>query len=303
MLDNISKQINTELQKEQDHKDFYELIHEDVEFDNFIDDKFLNLNENGVSNKMLKNEMPFLFIEDTVVDDELVTNLQNEVEYEDNYEKKPITDNDTTTKLQDPADYKDEFTAKYASDVEVNTKLDKEVEYNDTQKTPVNIDEFSNEAAELLFEMGDLLGALELLEEAECDMTVPNQVKCPDEGETIPQADEAKVGDTEDPDMPEGVVMEAEETQAADDGAEDVESDTDVEAADDEASLDEDFFALFESSDEDCEDEDNDDEDEDEEEKDSDSEGKEEDEDKDDEDEDEEDGKKSESFSILDLFA
>jgi hypothetical protein len=298
MLDNISKQINTELQEEQARKDFYDLVHEDFEFDNFIDNKFLNLNENGVNNKMLKNEMPFLFIEDTVVDDELVTNLQNEVDYEDDFERKPIADSDETTDLQEPKDYDDDFATKYASDVEVDTDLDKEVDYKDTQTTPVNIDEFSNEAAELLFEMGDLLGALELLEGADCDMTVPNEVKCPDEGDTIPQAPEAKVADTEYPNKPEGVVMEADDEAAVAD---------DAEGGDDETALDEDFFSLFESSDEDCDDEDDDkdsdsDEDEDDEDKKDEDEDSDSDEDEDEDKDDEDDGKKSESFSILDLF-
>jgi hypothetical protein len=251
MLTTISKQINTELQKEQDSRDFYDLIHEDTEFNNFIDSKLLNLNENGVNNKMLKNEMPFLFIEDTVVDDELVTDLQKEVDYEDNCTRKPIEDLDSTTDLQEPVDAKDDFKVNHASDVEVDTKLDKEVDYEDTQTTPVDIEEFSNEAADLLFEMGDILGAYSLLDESEdvenVDMTVPNEVKCPDEGETIPQADEADVGETKYPNMPEGVVMETEET----DVDTETDADADAEVVDEDVALDEEFFALFESSDED----------------------------------------------------
>lgn len=305
MLDTISKQINTDLQKEKDRQDFYDLIHEDVEFNNFIDNKFLNLNENGVSSQMLKNEMPFLFIEDTLVDDDLITNLQNEVEYEDKCQKKPISDMDVTTKLQEPENYDDNFDAKFASDADPDTNLTKEVEYSDNQKTPVNIDEFSNEAADLLFEMGDILGALDLMEDA--DMTVPNEVDCPDEGEPIPQADEAKVGDTENPDMPEGVVMEAEEE--IEEGGDEAEEGGDEAEVSEDSSLEEDFFALFESSDEDdddCEECDEEDEDDDESEEDDDKDDEEdkeeEDDDKDDEDESEEDDKKSESFSILDLF-
>lgn len=285
MLDNISKQINADLQKEKDRKAFYDLIHEDVEFNDFIDNKILRLNENGVNDKMLKNEMPFLFIEDTVVDDELITNLQNEIDYEDNYEKKPITDSDETTDLQEPKDYDDDFSFQYASDADADTKLNKEVDYSDNQKTPVNIDEFSNEAAELLFEMGDILGAFEILEEAEADMTVPNVVCCPDEADTIEQAEEADVEDNEDPVLSDldGVVMEEEEMDMED--------------------LEESFFSLFESSDEDCDDEDDDceedDDDEDEEEEDKDDEK----EDKEDDEEEEKDEKLEESFSILDLFS
>ena len=291
MLNNISKKINAELQKEQDQKDFLMLINEDTEHENFIDNRILNISENGVNNEMLKNEMPFLFIEDTVVDDDLITNLQNEVDYEDNFEKKPITDNDETTDLQEPKDYDDDFSAQYASDAEADTKLTKEVDYADNQKTPVNIDEFSNEAADFLFEMGDILGVMDLLED--CDGTVPNEVKCPDEGDVIPQADEANVCDTEDPDMPEGVVMEDWFMEADEEAPAEGEDD-----AEDAESLEEEFNALFESADDDeDEDDDSDEDDEDE---------------SDDEDEECEDckkgecekhGKKSESVGILDLFA
>ena len=289
MLNNLSKQINTELQNEQDSKDFYELIHEDVEFENFIDNKLLNLSENGVNNEMLKNEMPFLFIEDTVVDDELVTNLQNEVDYEDDFEKKPISDNDNTTDFQEPKDFTDDFSAQYASDAEADTKLNKEVDYADNQKTPVNIDEFSNEAAEFLFEMGDILGAMELLEAQECDGT-NLEVDCPDEGDVIPQADEAKVCDTE---APKGGLVEPVSEE------EEMEVDEDEELDEDFASLEEEFNALFESADEDDDDED---EDESEEE---DKEDKDEDDDSDEEEESEEDEKKElkESYNILDWFA
>lgn len=298
MLNNISKQINAELKKEQDQKDFYMLIHEDTEYENFIDNRILNLSENGVNEEMLKNEMPFLFIEDTVVDDDLITNLQNEVDYEDNYEKKPISDSDETTKLQEPEDFKDDFSTQYASDADADTKLNKEVDYADNQKTPVNIDEFSNEAVDLLFEMGDILGALELMEAAECDGTLL-KVSCPDEGETIPQADEADVKDTESPKG--GLVEPTSKKLVSEADAEE------VEEADDDDTLEEEFNALFESSDED-EDEDEDEEDESSDEDESDDES-EEDEDCDDEEEcdEDKDEKKDEnlkeSFSILDWFA
>jgi len=289
MLNNLSKQINTELQNEQDSKDFYELIHEDVEFENFIDNKLLNLSENGVNNEMLKNEMPFLFIEDTVVDDELVTNLQNEVDYEDDFEKKPISDNDNTTDFQEPKDFTDDFSAQYASDAEADTKLNKEVDYADNQKTPVNIDEFSNEAVDFLFEMGDILGAMELME-SECDGTLL-KVSCPDEGETIEQAEEADVKDTE---RPVGGLVEpvAEADEEMTDDSDDMES------------LDEEFAALFESSNEDEEDEDEDEEEEEEDSEEEDDKESEE-EEKECDDEECEDDKKElkESYSILDWFA
>lgn len=281
MLNNISKKINLELQKEQDRQDFYMLIHEDTQYENFIDDRILNLNENGVNDKMLKNEMPFLFIEDTVVDDELVTNLQNEIEYEDNFEKKPISDNDETTELQEPKDFDDNFSAQYASDADADTDLTKEVDYNDNQKTPVNIDEFSNEAADLLFEMGDILGAMSLIESEECDGTNLT-VDCPDEGDVIPQADEADVEDTEEP---EGYMVEEDEEMSDDAGGDDI-------AEEDFSSLEEEFNALFEDSDEDDSDDDDDEDDSDE------------DDEKDDDKEecDDEDCEKSESVSILDWF-
>jgi len=291
MLNDISKKINADLQKEQDQKDFYMLIHEDTDFENFIDNKILNLSENGVNDKMLKNEMPFLFIEDTVVDDDLITNLQNEVEYEDNFEKKPVADSDETTQLQEPEEIKDDFSAQYASDADADTKLTKEVDYADNQKTPVNIDEFSNEAAEFLFEMGDILGAMELLEAQECDGT-NLEVDCPDEGDVIPQAAEANVCDTE---SPEGGLVEPTSESADEEEMETEELDEDF------SSLDEEFNALFESSDEeDDEDEDSDDEEDEEDES-------EEDDDKEDEDSDDEEDEKEEelkeSFSILDWFA
>jgi len=303
MLNNISKQINADLQREQDRQDFLMLIHEDTDHENFIDNKILNLSENGVNDKMLKNEMPFLFIEDTVVDDDLITNLQNEVDYEDNFEKKPISDTDETTKLQEPEDYDDNFSTQYASDADPDTKLTKEVDYVDNQKTPVNIDEFSNESvADLLFEMGDVLGAMELMEAAECDGTLL-KVDCPDEGETIPQADEADVKDTE---SPKGGLVEPTFSEEGD-----AEMSDDDAAAEDFSSLEEEFNALFESADEDEDDEDEEEEEEEESEEDEDDSDEEEKEDKKDEEECddeecEEDEKKEElkeSVSILDWFA
>jgi len=250
MLNNISNKINSDLKREQDQKDFYALIHEDTAYENFIDTRILNLNENGVNDKMLKNEMPFLFVEDTVVDDELITNLQNEVDYEDNFNRSNASDSDETTRLQEPEDFEDNFSTQYASDADADTKLNKEVDYSDNQKSPVNIDEFSNEAANYLFEMGDILGAIEVLGEAqECDGT--NLVAhCPDEGDVIPQADEADVCDTEDP---EGGLVEP-VSESDEEAGEDVGEDDAVE---------EDFtmfegFSLIESSD-DEEDEDDDD--------------------------------------------
>jgi len=296
MLNNLSKKINNELQEEQDRQDFYMLIHEDTEYENFIDNRLLNLSENGVNDQMLKNEMPFLFIEDTVVDDDLITTLEKEVDYEDNFDKKPISDNDETTDLQEPKDFSDDFSAKYASDADADTKLTKEEDYADNQKTPVNIDEFSNEAAvDFLFEMGDILGALELMEAEECDGT-NLEVDCPDEGDVIPQADEADVDDTE---SPEGGLVEP--VSESDEFEEDEDS-----LDEDFSSLEEEFNALFESSEEDDEDDEDDSEEEDEDEEDDSDEDDSDDEDSDDDEEcedDEDDEKKSESVSILDWFA
>lgn len=275
MLEELSKQINTELQEEQDRKDFYELIHEDFEFDTFLDNNILNLSENGVNNEMLKNEMPFLFIEDTAIDNDVITTLQDEVEYEDNYDKKPIFDLNDTTRLQEPEDFDDDFSIEYASDADSDTRLTREEDYSDNQKTPVNIDEFSNEAADILFEMGDILGALSLLEDE--DM--------------IDQADEADVDDTEYPDMPEGVVMEEEDFEPEDETLES-------------------FYSLFEDADSDDDEDDSDDEDDDEEDEDDDEDSDdEEDEECDDDDCDEDDeveecGKNcvKESFDFFDYI-
>jgi len=143
--------------------------------------------------------------------------------------------------------------------------------------------------------MGDILGALELLEAQACDGT-NLQVHCPDEGDVIPQADEADVCDTE---RPAGGLVEpvSEEGDAEMAGAEGAD-----EGGDDAESLEEEFNALFESADED-EDEDEDEEDEDSEEDSEDEEDEEDSEDDEDEEECDEDDCKKESVSILDWFA
>jgi hypothetical protein len=236
MLNNISKKINRELQEEQNRIDFKLLINEDT-FDS-IDDKLLHLNENGVNENMLKKEMPFLFVEDTVVDDTLVTNLQNELDYEDNFNREVISDSDELTDLQEPVDYDDNFAVKYANDVDVDTDLFKEVNYNDNKDTPVNIDEYSNESVDLLVDMGDL----ELMEDCCCDCTTPNEVDCPDEGEEIEQAEEADVD--EETEEPEGSVVE----------------DFLGLVEEDEEAIEESFFGLTEEDESDDEDSDEEDE-------------------------------------------
>jgi len=321
MLDNVFNEINKDLEKEQSRQDFYDLLHEDIEFNSFIDENLLKLSENGVNNAMLKNEMPFLFIEDTTVDEDLITNLQHEVDYEDSFNRKPIYDLDTTTRFQEPVDYDDNFSASYTSDVEADTYLNREIDYSDNQRTPVNIDEFSNEDTDFFLEMEDM----ESFMEAECDMTVPNKVNCPDCGDTIDQADEADVYNTEYPNRPEGVVMEEDEEFLENMGIFDEAEGMDTPDMEDDMGENdissEDFFEedfLFEAADDDDEDEDDEEEDDedDEEEDDEDDEEEEDDEDDDDEDEDDEEeddddedcdskkskGKKSESYSIFDFY-
>jgi hypothetical protein len=236
MLKNVSRRINDRIAREDSLNDFKNIFnesYEDKNIDNFLD----KLNE-GNDIKMY-NEFDYLF-ENTTSDAELNTFLQDETFAKDNGVFNPTSDftDDDLTSLQEPKDYSDNFSAHPDTDLNPRNSLTNEVMYSDTQKTPVNIDEFSNEAADIFMEMGDIDTALDEEEASDADT---------DAGTLDEEEDESDL------DEDFSSFFEDEDTSAELDECGDSDTSLDEDLAslfeEDESDLDEDFSSFFEDED------------------------------------------------------
>ena len=157
MLEAANKIIDERILKEEQANEFKDLfLQEDVFLEFLSNDLRKNNSRNGVNTEM--NKHPFFLDEDTQVDleNDGITNLQNDSAYDDSFEMDYDTDltDDDLTDLQRDVAYDDDYETTYDSDFAPNSNLDKDGAYNDTRTTPVSVDDFSAESYNMFDEEG-----------------------------------------------------------------------------------------------------------------------------------------------------